>query len=107
MNNFRKSITAFAVTAALGVSGTALANNTNGYITGNSVTTSGDVLSNVAISIENIETGLKRAVVSSADGSFRFPLLPPGRYKVVAEKNLLVVKGCVPGHKNSYVIIQK
>ena len=27
--------------------------------------------------------------------------------KVVGEKNLLVVKGCVPGHKNSYVIIQK
>ena len=28
-------------------------------------------------------------------------------YKVVPEKNLLVVKGCVPGHKNSYVIIEK
>ena len=27
--------------------------------------------------------------------------------KVVAEKNLLVVKGCVPGHKNAYVIIRK
>ena len=27
--------------------------------------------------------------------------------KVVPEKNLLVVKGCVPGHKNSYVIVQK
>ena len=27
--------------------------------------------------------------------------------KVVADKNLLVVKGCVPGHKNSYVIIEK
>lgn len=27
--------------------------------------------------------------------------------KVVTEKNLLVVKGCVPGHKNAYVIIQK
>ncbi|PKP16408.1 MAG: 50S ribosomal protein L3 [Bacteroidetes bacterium HGW-Bacteroidetes-23] len=27
--------------------------------------------------------------------------------KVVADKNLLLVKGCVPGHKNSYVIIQK
>jgi hypothetical protein len=26
--------------------------------------------------------------------------------KVVAEKNLLVIKGCVPGHNNSYVIIQ-
>lgn len=27
--------------------------------------------------------------------------------KVVTDKNLLVVKGCVPGHKNSYVIISK
>jgi large subunit ribosomal protein L3 len=27
--------------------------------------------------------------------------------KVVGEKNLLVVKGCVPGHKNAYVTIQK
>ena len=27
--------------------------------------------------------------------------------KVVADKNLLVVKGAIPGHKNSYVIIQK
>jgi len=27
--------------------------------------------------------------------------------KVVADKNLLVVKGAVPGHKNSYVIIEK
>ncbi|SHE53528.1 LSU ribosomal protein L3P [Psychroflexus salarius] len=27
--------------------------------------------------------------------------------KVVPEKNLLVVKGCVPGHKNSYVTILK
>ena len=27
--------------------------------------------------------------------------------KVVTDKNLLVLKGCVPGHKNSYVIISK
>ena len=27
--------------------------------------------------------------------------------KIIPEKNLLVIKGCVPGHKNSYVIIQK
>ena len=25
--------------------------------------------------------------------------------KVVAEKNLLVVKGCIPGHKNAYVVL--
>ena len=27
--------------------------------------------------------------------------------KVVPEKNLLVVKGCVPGYKNSYILISK
>ena len=27
--------------------------------------------------------------------------------KVVTEKNLLVLKGCVPGHKNSYITISK
>jgi len=27
--------------------------------------------------------------------------------KVVPEKNLLVIKGAVPGHKNSYIIIEK
>ena len=27
--------------------------------------------------------------------------------KVVPEKNLIVVKGCVPGHKNGYILISK
>jgi large subunit ribosomal protein L3 len=27
--------------------------------------------------------------------------------KVLAEKNLLIVKGAVPGHKNSYVTIHR
>lgn len=27
--------------------------------------------------------------------------------KIDAEKNLIVVKGCVPGHKNAYVTVQK
>ena len=27
--------------------------------------------------------------------------------KVLPEKNVLVVKGCVPGHKNAYVTIEK
>ncbi|PXX25229.1 50S ribosomal protein L3 [Arenibacter sp. ARW7G5Y1] len=27
--------------------------------------------------------------------------------KIVPEKNLIVVKGCVPGHKNAYVTIEK
>lgn len=27
--------------------------------------------------------------------------------KIVPEKNLLVIKGCIPGHKNAYVTIEK
>jgi large subunit ribosomal protein L3 len=27
--------------------------------------------------------------------------------KVVPEKNLLLLKGCVPGHKNSIILIRK
>jgi len=27
--------------------------------------------------------------------------------KVIPEKNLLIVKGSVPGHKNAYLIIKK
>jgi large subunit ribosomal protein L3 len=27
--------------------------------------------------------------------------------KVVTEQNLLIVKGCVPGHKNAYLKIEK
>jgi len=27
--------------------------------------------------------------------------------KVIPEKNLIVLKGCVPGHKNTYVSIEK
>lgn len=87
MFTFKKSAAALSVAACLGLSMPAMANNTTGYITGNSVTTSGAVLADVTVSIENLETGLKRSVVSSADGSFRFPLLPSGSYKIVAEKD--------------------
>jgi large subunit ribosomal protein L3 len=27
--------------------------------------------------------------------------------KIVPEKNLILLKGCVPGHKNSYLTIEK
>ncbi|MDP5033272.1 TonB-dependent receptor [Paraglaciecola sp.] len=87
MFTFKKSAAALSVAACLGLSLPALANNTNGNITGNSITTSGAVLSDVTVSIENLQTGLKRSVVSDANGVFRFPLLPPGPYKIVAEKD--------------------
>jgi hypothetical protein len=87
MFKFKKSAAALAVTACLGVSLPALANNTSGAITGTSVTSTGASLSNVTVSIQNLETGLSRSVTSNDDGAFRFPLLPPGPYKISAEKD--------------------
>jgi outer membrane receptor protein involved in Fe transport len=86
MISFKRSATAVAVAACIGLSAPALANNT-GAITGNSITTNGVVLSDVSVSIENLETGLRRSVVSNKDGEFRFPLLPPGNYKISAKKD--------------------
>ena len=40
-------------------------------------------------------------------GNSKVKVLNLNVIKVVLEKNLLVVKGCVPGHKNAYVIIRK
>jgi large subunit ribosomal protein L3 len=40
-------------------------------------------------------------------GNIKVKVLNLKVIKVVPEKNLLVVKGCVPGHKNAYVIVQK
>ena len=40
-------------------------------------------------------------------GGVRVSVLNLRILKVVPEKNLLVVKGCVPGHKNAYVTIEK
>ncbi|MBN7820888.1 TonB-dependent receptor [Bowmanella yangjiangensis] len=87
MFTFRRSLTALAVTASLGLAVPAMATDTNGFITGSATTTSGTVLSGTTVTIENIETGLKRSVTTGDNGVFRFPLLPPGAYKVTAEKD--------------------
>jgi len=57
----------------------------NGSIEGTVVDTSGGVLPGVTVTITNIGTGAERAVVTNENGLFRAPLLPLGKYKVVAE----------------------
>ena len=86
MNLMKKSLTAIAVTATLGMATPALAANTNGFITGNAITSEGSTLTGATITIENVDTGLVRTVNTGDNGVFRFPLLPPGTYKVTAEK---------------------
>jgi hypothetical protein len=90
-NNFKKtfkhSLTAIAVTVSLGLAIPALAAKTTGYIMGSSMSQNGTSLDSVTVNILNLETGLKRTIVSDENGSFRFPLLPPGKYDISAEKS--------------------
>src|SRR5262249_41511559 len=43
------------------------------------------VLPGVTLSLRNAETGVTRTTVSEADGRYRFPALPPGRYELKAQ----------------------
>jgi hypothetical protein len=47
--------------------------------------TSGGVLPNTTITVTNVETGLKRTVMTGDDGYYRVPELPVGRYEVKGE----------------------
>jgi hypothetical protein len=46
---------------------------------------SGSAVPGVTVTATNPETGLVRTTVTAADGTYRFPSLPPGTYKVIAE----------------------
>src|SRR5262249_36876606 len=57
----------------------------NGTIEGTVTDSSGGVLPGVTVTITNVETGVQRPVVTNEKGIYRAPLLPLGKYEVVAE----------------------
>src|SRR3954467_531260 len=57
----------------------------NGAIEGIVSDSSGGVLPGVTVTITNVDTGAERTVVTNDKGLYRAPLLPLGKYKVVAE----------------------
>ncbi|MCU1384280.1 MAG: Outer rane receptor for ferrienterochelin and colicin [Acidobacteria bacterium] len=57
----------------------------NGAIEGTVSDSSGAVLPGVTVTITNVDTGAERSVVTNEKGLYRAPLLPLGKYRVVAE----------------------
>ena len=55
-----------------------------GAITGTVTDPSGSVVPNVEVVIVSEATGAKRTASTGADGTYRFPLLPPGSYRIEA-----------------------
>src|SRR5712691_300312 len=80
----RVSIAALAF-ALIAAATPAVAQTTNGVISGIISDAQGGVLPGVTINARNAETGLSRTVVTEGDGRFRLAALPPGRYELKAE----------------------
>ena len=57
----------------------------NGAIEGTVSDSSGGVLPGVTVTITNVDTGAERSVTTNEKGLYRAPLLPLGKYRVVAE----------------------
>lgn len=87
MLTFKNGALAAAVALGLGLSTPVFASSTSGYIQGTTIQTGGAKVANTKVTIENIDTGLTRTVMTDASGGFRFPLIPPGNYKLIADKD--------------------
>src|SRR5208282_5572450 len=57
-----------------------------GSFTGTVVDPSGAVVPGAVVTITENDKGFSRSIMTSNDGSYEIPLLPPGRYAIAAEK---------------------
>jgi hypothetical protein len=64
----------------------AAAQGTDAVVTGNVLDSTGAVIPDAAITAKNINTGVQTMVTSNASGVYRFAALPPGDYRISAEK---------------------
>jgi hypothetical protein len=74
------TVALFAAVAPLAAQSQAI----NGSIEGTVKDPSGAVLPGVSVTLHNLDTGAQRVVVTNAAGVFRAPLLPLGKFKVLA-----------------------
>ena len=79
--------TAFALLVLFAGQSLLFAQFTNASLTGIVTDSSGSVVPAAKVSIQSVETGLTRAVTAGADGSYLFPALPIGVYRLKVEKD--------------------
>ncbi len=70
----------FATVLLFAVSGVALSQTVQGVITGTVTDPTGAVVPNVPVTLTNVGTNVSQTTTTGSDGSYRFPLVPPGKY---------------------------
>src|SRR5829696_3602517 len=65
---------------------TATAQEFRGSLAGKITDPNGAVVPGSKVEIKNIETGIASSALTGEDGSYSFPLLPPGKYQLTVTK---------------------
>src|SRR6266850_1016918 len=81
----RRRLVAVALVAWLLAPGGAFAQTTGATLQGTVLDEQGAVLPGASVTIENVETGGLRALVTDSRGHYRAAALPPGRYRMRVE----------------------
>ncbi|MBI4910003.1 MAG: TonB-dependent receptor [Acidobacteria bacterium] len=81
----KQSLATFALVWSLAAP--ILAQSTSSTVSGKITDPSGSSVPAASISASNEDTGLRRAVTSNEEGGYVLPLLPPGRYRLVVQKD--------------------
>jgi hypothetical protein len=74
-----------ALLAVLAVN--SFAQSTTGDILGTVQDSSGAVVADARVEVKNLDTNATKETATSAEGTFRVPLLPAGRYEVMVQKS--------------------
>src|SRR5215469_7409329 len=76
----------FAIAAVallvLACGGAVWSQTVQGVITGTITDPTGAVVPNATVTITNVGTNISQSTTTGGDGSYRFPLVPPGTYVV-------------------------
>src|SRR5207302_5114253 len=72
----------FAAFLILVASGVAWSQTVQGVITGTITDPTGAVVPGATVAITNVGTNISQTTTTGSDGSYRFPLVPPGTYTV-------------------------
>jgi len=83
-NQVKNVVAAFLITGML-VASSAFAQTVNGSIGGTVTDASGAVIPNATVTAVGIDTGVTTKTTTNATGSYEFPSLPQGNYRVSAE----------------------
>ena len=76
----RSFVVLFAVCCLLFASGIALSQTVQGVITGTVTDPTGASVPNATVTITNTGTNVTQTATTGSDGTYRFPLVPPGAY---------------------------